>query len=53
MKRQPLDRYVWHRVRQRVRAKRGRRGHWQEQVFAAWLQGSGLAAFSQPGRGGP
>jgi RNA-directed DNA polymerase len=49
MKLQQLDRYVWQRVRQLVRAKRGSRGHWKEQVFAAWLQGSGLAAFYQPG----
>ena len=52
MKLQQLDRYVWHRVRQLVRAKRGSRGHWKERVFAAWLQGSGLAAFYQPGIGG-
>ena len=52
MKLQQLDRYVWQRVRQLVRAKRGSRGHWKEQVFAAWLQGSGLAAFYQPGRCG-
>jgi RNA-directed DNA polymerase len=45
MKLQQLDRYVWHRVRRLVRAKRGSRGHWKEQVFAAWLKGSGLAAF--------
>jgi RNA-directed DNA polymerase len=49
MKLQQLDRYVWRRVRQLVRAKRGSRGHWKERVFAAWLQGSGLAAFYQPG----
>jgi RNA-directed DNA polymerase len=49
---QQLDRYVWHRVRQLVRAKRGSRGHWKEYVFAAWLKGSGLAGFYQPGRGG-
>jgi RNA-directed DNA polymerase len=52
MKRQQLDRYVWQRVRRLVRAKRGSRGHWKEQVFAAWLQGSGLVAFYQPGRCG-
>jgi hypothetical protein len=52
MKRQPLDRYVWQRVRRLVRAKRGSRGHWKAQVFAAWWQGSGLAAFYQPGRCG-
>jgi RNA-directed DNA polymerase len=52
MKRQQLDRYVWHRVRQLVRAKRGSRGHWKEQGFAAWLKGSGVAAFYQPGIGG-
>jgi group II intron reverse transcriptase/maturase len=52
MKLQQLDRYVWQRVRQLVRAKRGSRGHWKEQVFDAWLQGSGLAAFYQPGRCG-
>ncbi len=52
MKLQQLDRYVWQRVRQLVRAKRGSRGHWKEQVFAAWWQGSGLAAFYQPGRCG-
>jgi RNA-directed DNA polymerase len=46
---QQLDRYVWHRVRQLVRAKRGSRGHWKEYVFAAWLKGSGLAGFYQPG----
>jgi RNA-directed DNA polymerase len=46
---QQLDRYVWQRVRQLVRAKRGSRGHWKEQVFAAWWQGSGLAVFYQPG----
>jgi RNA-directed DNA polymerase len=45
MKLQQLDRYVWHRVRQLVRAKQGSRGHWKERVFAAWWQGSGLAAF--------
>jgi RNA-directed DNA polymerase len=49
MKLQQLDRYVWHRVRRLVRAKRGSRGHWKEQVFAAWWQGSGLAAVYQPG----
>jgi RNA-directed DNA polymerase len=49
---QQLDRYVWHRVRRLVRAKRGSRGHWKEQVFAAWLKGSGLAGFYQPGIGG-
>jgi RNA-directed DNA polymerase len=49
MKRQQLDRDRWHRVRRLVRAKRGRRGHWKEQVFAAWLKGSGLAGFYQPG----
>jgi RNA-directed DNA polymerase len=52
MKLQQRDRYVWQRVRQLVRAKRGSRGHWKEQVFVAWLQGSGLAAFYQPGRCG-
>ena len=52
LKLQQLDRYVWPCVRQLVRAKRGSRGHWKERVFAAWLQGSGLAAFYQPGRGG-
>ena len=52
MKLQQLERYVWQRVRQLVRAKRGSRGHWKEQVFDAWLQGSGLAAFYQPGRCG-
>jgi hypothetical protein len=46
---QQLDRYVWHRVRRLVQAKRGSRGHWKEQVFAAWWKGSGLAAFYQPG----
>jgi RNA-directed DNA polymerase len=45
MKLQQLDRYLWHRVRRRVRAKRGSRGHWKEPVFAAWWQGSGLAGF--------
>jgi RNA-directed DNA polymerase len=45
MKLQQLDRYVWHRVRQLVRAKQGSRGHWKERVFTAWWQGSGLAAF--------
>jgi RNA-directed DNA polymerase len=45
MQRPQLDRDLWHRVRRLVRAKRGSRGHWQEQVFAAWLQGSGLAGF--------
>jgi RNA-directed DNA polymerase len=49
MKLQQLDRYLWHRVRRLVRAKRGSRGHWKEQVFAAWLKGSGLAGFYQPG----
>jgi hypothetical protein len=49
MQRQQLDRYVWHRVRRLVRAKRGSRGHWKEYVFAAWWQGSGLAGFYQPG----
>lgn len=44
-----LDRDVWHRVRRLVRAKRGSRGPWKARVFAAWLKGSGLAAFSQPG----
>jgi RNA-directed DNA polymerase len=48
-KRQQLDRYVWQRVRRLVRAKRGSRGHWKESVFAAWLKGSGLATFYQPG----
>ncbi len=52
MKLQQLDRYVWQRVCRLVRAKRGSRGYWKEQVFAAWLQGSGLAAFYQPGRCG-
>jgi RNA-directed DNA polymerase len=52
MKRQPLDRDLWHRVRRLVRAKRGSRGHWKEPGFAAWLQGSGVAGFSQPGRCG-
>jgi hypothetical protein len=45
MKLQALDRYVWHRVRRLVRAMRGSRGHWQEQVFTAWMRGRGLAAF--------
>jgi RNA-directed DNA polymerase len=49
MKLQQLDRYVWHRVRRLVRAKRGSRGHWKAQVFAAWWKGSGLVAFYQPG----
>jgi hypothetical protein len=49
MKLQQLDRYVWQRVRRLVRAKRGSRGHWKEPVFTAWLQGSGLVAFYQPG----
>jgi RNA-directed DNA polymerase len=52
MKRQPLDRYLWHRVRRLVRAKRGSRGHRKAQVFAAWWKGSGLAGFYQPGRCG-
>jgi RNA-directed DNA polymerase len=52
MKLQQLDRYLWHRVRRLVRAKRGSRGHWKEQVFAAWWKGSGLAGFYQPGLGG-
>jgi RNA-directed DNA polymerase len=49
MKLQALDRYVWQRVRRLVQAMRGSRGHWKEQVFTAWLHGSGLAAFYQPG----
>jgi RNA-directed DNA polymerase len=49
MKLPALDRYVWQRVRRLVRAMRGSRGHWKEQVFTAWMQGSGLAAFYQPG----
>jgi RNA-directed DNA polymerase len=49
MKLQALDRYVWQRVRRLVRAMRGSRGHWKEQVFTAWRHGSGLAAFYQPG----
>jgi hypothetical protein len=52
MKLQQLDCDVGHRVRQLVRAKRGSRGHWKARGFAAWLQGSGLAAFYQPGIGG-
>jgi RNA-directed DNA polymerase len=52
VKLQELDRYVWQRVRRLVRAMRGSRGHWKEQVFTAWLHGSGLAAFYQPGRCG-
>ena len=39
------------RVRRLVRAKRGSRGHWKEQVFAAWWRGSGLAGFYRPGIG--
>jgi RNA-directed DNA polymerase len=49
MKLQALDRYIWCRVRRLVRAIRGSRGHWKEPVFTAWLQGSGLVAFYQPG----
>lgn len=49
MKLQQVERYVWHRVRRLVRAQRGSRGHWKEQVFAAWWQGSGVATFYQPG----
>ena len=52
VKLQELDRYVWQRVRRLVRAMRGSRGHWKEQLFTAWLHGSGLAAFYQPGRCG-
>jgi RNA-directed DNA polymerase len=48
----PVDRDLWHRVRRLVRAKRGSRGPWKESVCAAWVQGSGLAGFSQPGIGG-
>jgi RNA-directed DNA polymerase len=35
MKLQQLGRYLWHRVRRLVRAKRGSRGHRKERVFAA------------------
>jgi hypothetical protein len=52
LKRQPLDRDVWHRVRRLVRAKRGSRGHGKAHVFAAWWNGSGVAVFYQPGRCG-
>jgi RNA-directed DNA polymerase len=46
---QALARYVWQRVRRLVRAMRGSRGPWKEQVFTAWMPGRGLAAFYQPG----
>ena len=49
IKLQALDRYVWQRVQRLVRAMRGSRGHWKAQVFTAWMHGSGVAAFSQPG----
>jgi RNA-directed DNA polymerase len=49
MKLQALDRYVGQRVRRLVRAMRGSRGHGKEQVFTAWMRGSGVAAFYQPG----
>jgi group II intron reverse transcriptase/maturase len=49
---QELDRYVQQRLRRLVRAMRGSRGHWKEKVFTAWINGSGLAYFYQPGRCG-
>jgi group II intron reverse transcriptase/maturase len=45
MKLQDLDRYVWYRLRQRLRSRKGARGRWSEKAFVAVLARSGLESF--------
>ncbi len=44
-----LDRCVWHRMRRWARLRKGSRGHWNEQVFEALMNNSGLEHFYQRG----
>jgi len=46
---QQLDQYVWHRFRRWALLRKGSRGHWNEQVFEALMNNSGLEHFSQSG----
>jgi group II intron reverse transcriptase/maturase len=45
MKLQDLDRYVWYRLRQWLRSRKGARGRWSEKAFVAVLGRSGLESF--------
>jgi group II intron reverse transcriptase/maturase len=42
---QDLDRYVWYRLRQWLRSRKGARGRWSEEAFVAVLGRSGLESF--------
>jgi group II intron reverse transcriptase/maturase len=45
IKLQDLDRYVWYRLRQWLRSRKGARGRWGEKAFVAVLGRSGLESF--------
>jgi group II intron reverse transcriptase/maturase len=53
MKLQDLDRYVWYRLRQWLRSRKGARGRWSEEAFVAVLGRSGLESFYNSGTCSP